>query len=126
VARSVGGVNGALLIRWGASIAGREAVGLEVFGRAVERFEQLAKEGRVHGHREYFSVTGHDGGFMLVDGELDELMHILGEDDSLRLNAQASAIVEDFEIQAFAGGTEQATQQLVGTYTAGLTDLEYI
>src|SRR5512138_72872 len=119
-------MNGAVLIRWGANVPGRERVGLEVFGRAVGRFEQLTKEGRVRGHREFFSVTGRDGGFMLVDGELDDLMRILGEEDSLRLNAQAAAIVEDFEIQAFAGGTDQATQQLMGTYTAGLKDLGYL
>jgi hypothetical protein len=119
-------MNGALLIRWGASIPGREAVGLDVFGRAVGRFEQLAKEGRVHGHREFFSVTGHDGGFMLVDGDLAELMRILGEEDSLRLNAQAAAIVEDFEIQALAGGTDQTTQQVMSTYIAGLKDLGYV
>ena len=119
-------MNGTVLIRWGANVPGREAVGLEVFGRAVGRFEQLAKEGRVHGHREYFSVTGHDGGFMLVDGELDELMQILGEEESLRLNAQAAAIVDDFEIQAFAGGNDQTTQQLMSTYIAGLKDLGYL
>jgi hypothetical protein len=119
-------MNGAVLIRWGANIPGREAVGLDVFGQAVGRFEQLTKEGRVHGHREFFSVTGRDGGFMLVDGDLAELMRILGEEDSLRLNAQAAAIVEDYEIQAFAGGTGQATQQLMSTYIAGLKDLGYL
>ena len=119
-------MNGAVLIRWGANIPGREAVGLDVYGRAVGRFEQLTKEGRVHGHREFFSVTGRDGGFMLVDGDLAELMQILGEEDSLRLNAQAAAIVEDYEIQAFTGGTDQATQQVMSTYIAGLKDLGYL
>ncbi len=119
-------MNGAVLIRWGASVPGREAMGLELFGRAVGRFDELTKQGRVHSHREFFSVTGHDGGFMMVDGDLDELMRILGEEETLRLNAQAAATVEDFEIQAFAGGSDPAVRQLMSTYTAGLADMGYL
>jgi hypothetical protein len=119
-------MNGAVLIRWGANVAGREAMGLDLFGRAVGRFDELTKQGRVHSHREFFSVTGHDGGFIMVDGDLDELMRILGEEETLRLNAQAAATVEDFEIQAFAGGSDQAVHQLMSTYTAGLAEMGYL
>jgi hypothetical protein len=119
-------MNGAVLIRWGANVPGRESAGLEVFGRAINRFEALAKEGRIHGHREYFSITGHDGGFALLEGDVDELTKILTDEDTLRLNNQSSAIVQDFEIQAFVGGTDQTTQQLIGTYTASLKDLGYM
>jgi hypothetical protein len=119
-------MNGAVLIRWGANLPGREAMGLEVFGRAIGRFEELTRQGRVHGHRAFFSVTGFDGGFMLVDGDLDELMRILGEDETLHLNAQAAAIVEDFEIQAFAGGTDHSVARLMNSYTAGLASLGHL
>jgi hypothetical protein len=119
-------MNGALLIRWGANVPGREATGLDVFGRAINRFEALAKEGRIHGHREYFSITGHDGGFALLEGDVDELTKLLTEEDTLKLNSQSSAIVADFEIQAFVGGTDQSTQQVVGTYTSSLRDLGYM
>ena len=44
-------MNGAIVIRWGASVPGREGKSLEVFGQAIERFEGLTKTGRVHGHR---------------------------------------------------------------------------
>jgi hypothetical protein len=119
-------MNGAILIRWGANVPGRERTGLDVFAKAVGRFEQMTKEGRVHGHREYFALTGRDGGFMLVEGETDELMKILGEEDTLKLNAQASSIVQDFEIQAFAGGTDQATQELVTSFTGSMQELGYL
>jgi hypothetical protein len=116
-------MNGAVLIRWGSNIPGREAQGLDVFGRAVARFEQLTKEGRVHGHREYFSLTGHDGGFMVVDGEVEQLTRIISEDETIRLNAQAAAIVADFEIELFAGGSEQAVQKLTGDFVASMQEI---
>ncbi len=119
-------MNGAVKISWGTSIPGREVTGLEVFGRAVARFEQMAKEGRVHGHHEYFSITGPSSGFMMIEGELDELMKILAEEETIKLNEQASSIVSDFEIQAYAGGTDQATQQLMTNYTATMAELGYM
>jgi hypothetical protein len=119
-------MHGAVMIRWGANVPGRETTGLEVFGRALNRFEGMTKEGRVHGHREYFSVTGRDGGFLLLEGEVEELTKILTEEETLKLNNQASAVVEDFEIQTYVGGTDQATQQLIGTYTSSLKDLGYM
>jgi hypothetical protein len=119
-------MHGAVMIRWGANVPGRETTGLDVFGRAINRFETMTKEGRVDGHREYFSVTGHDGGFMIIEGEVEELTKILVEEETLKLNSQASAVVEDFEIQTFVGGTDQATQQLIGTYTSSLKDIGYM
>jgi hypothetical protein len=119
-------MDGALMIRWGASIPGREAAGLDVFGSAINRFETLAKGGRIHGHHEYLSVTGRDGGFALLEGEMEELTKILAEEDTLRLNSQASAVVEDFEVQAFLGGSDQTIQQVLATYTTSLRDIGYM
>ena len=50
--------NGALIFTWGNSVRGREAKGLETFGKALAYYDELAKEGRIHGHREFFSLTG--------------------------------------------------------------------
>jgi hypothetical protein len=119
-------MNGAIMIRWGSAIPGREAASIEVFGRAVARFEDLAKQGRIHGHREFFSITGQESGFMIIDGELAELLKIVGEEDSIRLNVQAAAIVNDFGLEVFAGGTDQATQELVGTFSGSLRELGYM
>jgi hypothetical protein len=119
-------MHGAIMIRWGKSIPGREAASLAVFGSAINRYETLSKQGRINGHREYFSITGRDGGFALIEGEVDELTKILSEEDNIRLNNQASAVVDDFEIQTFVGGTDQAVQELTGTYTASLRDIGYM
>jgi hypothetical protein len=119
-------MHGALMFRWGTSIPGREAASLAVFGSAINRFETLTKEGRVHGHREYVSITGRDGGFALLEGETDELTKILGEEDTIRLNVQASAVVEDFEVQTYIGGTDQSVQQAMGIYTASLNAIGYL
>jgi hypothetical protein len=117
---------GAVVIRWGAGIPGRETKGLEVFGAAVERFEQHAKAGRIHSHKEYFSLIGKAGGFMLVEGEVDSLQQILVEPETLALNAKAEAIVSDFEIQLYGGGSDQAVQELMGNYMTSLQEIGYM
>ena len=119
-------MNGAIKISWKASVAGRETKGLEVFGSAVERFEGLAKQGRIHAHQEYFAITGSDGGFMLVTGELAELLAIAAEPETLSLNAQAAAIVQDFTIEIYGGGTDQSVQELMGSYVGSLQQLGYM
>lgn len=97
-----------------------------VAGARETRFEELTKQGRVHGHREYFSVTGAEGGFMIVEGEVSELLALSGEEDTLRLNGKAASVVQDFEVQVFAGGSDQAIQQMVGNYVGGLQELGYM
>ena len=118
-------MNGAIRISWGPSIPGREQKGLEVFGAAVERFEQLAKQGRIHSHEEYFAVTGADGGFMLVRGTLEELTKILIEQETLALNVKAAAIVQDFRIELYGGGNDSAVQEIMGTYVGNLQEIGY-
>ena len=119
-------MTGAALIRWGGQVPGREAKSLEVFGRSIERFEQLAKEGRIHAHREYIALTGKAGGFTILEGEVEELQKILVEPETLTLNSQAEAIVTDFEITLYAGGTDKAVQELIGTYMGAMGDLGYM
>ncbi|HET7310151.1 MAG TPA: hypothetical protein VFJ17_02370 [Mycobacteriales bacterium] len=118
-------MTGAVLVRWGANIPGRETKGLEVFGKAIERFEQLAKQGRIHSHTEYIALTGSVGGFMLIQGEIEELQKILMEPENLALTTQASMIVTDFEQNLYAGGNDQAIQQLVGVELESLAALGY-
>lgn len=118
-------MNGAIQISWKQSVPGREAKGIDVFGEAVTRFEGLAKQGRIHSHQEYFAVTGSEGGFMLVTGELDELLKISAEPETLSLNAKASAIVQDFAIQVYGGGTDQSVQEIMGNYVGSLQEIGY-
>ena len=119
-------MTGATVIRWGQGIPGREAKGLEVFGKALERFEQLAKEGRIHSHHEYFALTGKQSGFMIVTGEVEELQRISVEPETLALNSQAASIVQDFEVTLYGGGSDQAVQQLMGDYMSALGGIGYL
>jgi hypothetical protein len=119
-------MNGATIVSWKAGIPGREAKGLEVFGKAVERFEGLAKQGRIHGHHEYFAITGGEGGCMVITGDLAELMAIAVEPETLALNAQAAAIVQDFSIQIMAGGTDASVQEVMGNYMTSLQEIGYL
>ena len=69
-------MNGALIITWGSNVPGREAKGLEVFGKALAHFDELAKKGRIHGHKEYLALTGNVdrlAGFMVIEGPVEEL-----------------------------------------------------
>ena len=119
-------MTGAVLIRWGSNVPGRETKGLEVFGKAIERFEQLAKSGRIHGHREYIALTGSPGGFMIIEGEVEELQKILLEPENLALTTQATMIVQDFEQNLYAGGSDQTIQQLIGVELDSLASLGYV
>lgn len=119
-------MNGATIIRWGSGIPGREANGLDVFGKAVARMEELAKQGRIHSHKEFFALTGREGGFMIVEGEVEELLRVAAEPETLALNTKAGAIVQEFEVQVYAGGSDQAIQELIGNYTTSLSEIGYM
>lgn len=117
---------GAVVGRWGSVIPGREAKALEVFGKSVERYEQLAKQGRIHSHREYIALTGKIGGLSVIEGEIEELQKILVETETISLNSQAEAIVQDFEVNLYVGGSDQAIQEVMGTYMTATAELGYM
>jgi hypothetical protein len=124
-----GRMTGAIVASWGSPVRGREAKGLESFGNALTYFEGLAKQGRIHGHKEYFSLTGNSSkwaGMMIIEGELDELLKLQTEDEYQRVTIEASAIVENFTTQLSAGGSDQAVQEQIGRYTQTLGELGYM
>ncbi|MCZ7528097.1 MAG: hypothetical protein M5U14_18055 [Acidimicrobiia bacterium] len=110
-------MKGATVISWGPPVRGRERQSLEVFGRALTFYDDLAKEGRIEGHREYFNLIGAAGGMMLVEGDLEELLALQAEEETRRLHAEASSIVEGFRVELCMGGNEQSVQEAMGTYT---------
>lgn len=122
-------MTGAMIITWGAPVRGREAKGLEIFGNAVERFEQLAKTGRIHSHKEFFNITGNLGtwaGMMIVEGDIDELLKLQAEDEQLRLQAKAQSIVEHFTVQICLGGSDRSVQESMNRYVESLQGLGYL
>lgn len=122
-------MQGALMISWGNPVRGREAQSLGSFSKALGYFEGLAKEGRIHGHREYFCLTGNAArrsGFMIVDGDLTELQKIQLDDENLRLMAEASSVVESFDVTLCAGGSDQALGENVTRYTQTMSEMGYM
>lgn len=122
-------MQGAIIISWGSNRPGREAKGFETFSKALEYFEGLAKEGRIHGHREYFSLTGNLsrwGGLMVIDGQLEELQKILISEENMRLMQEADAIVDNFDVTLCAGGSDQAVGELVTRSVETLSSLGYM
>lgn len=103
---------GATVITWGGPIPGREMKALEVFGKALAFMDELAKEGRIHGHKEYFAVTGPSpSGFMIIEGDVEELLRLEANEDNLKLRAAASQIVQNFSAQVYSGGSEAAINE---------------
>ncbi|HVM41532.1 MAG TPA: hypothetical protein VM618_12215 [Acidimicrobiia bacterium] len=106
---------GAIVIRWDRVAKGREAMALEAFGQALGYFEELAKEGRIVAHREYFASNGE--GMMVVEGLLPELYRIVQEDDHIRNMTRGGAVTEGLTMQVMAGGSDQTVQELIGITT---------
>jgi len=103
--------NGAIIITWGNPVRGRETQSLDVFGRSLAYWDEKAKEGRIHGHHEYFAVTGNATqrqGTMVIDGDLDELARLMIDEDNTRLLAEASMIVENLDTSLCEANSDEA------------------
>jgi hypothetical protein len=121
-------MTGAVVISWGGAIPGREQKSLEVFTHALGHFEGLAKQGRIHGHKEYIAVTGNLGersGIMVIEGQLDELLKIQTEPEVRKLVTEGSLICQNFTVQVFAGGSDNAMQHEISTYVESAQELGY-
>lgn len=108
--------NGAIIITWGTPVRGREMQSLDVFGRSLAYWDEQAKEGRIHGHHEYFGISGNAtqrSGTMVIDGDLDELARLMIDEDNTRLLAEASQIVENLDTQLCQANSDEAITQYV-------------
>ncbi|MFA5891962.1 MAG: hypothetical protein WDA27_13595 [Actinomycetota bacterium] len=122
-------MNGAIIATWGTPVRGREAKALEVFGKVLAHYDDLAKQGRIHSHREYFSLTGNAskwGGMQIVEGETEELLKLQMEESTRRLTAEAQQIVENFTVQICVGGSERSIADEMTMYAETLKALGYL
>ncbi len=120
-------MNGAVVVTWGSVVRGREGKALEVFGRALEHLDELAKTGRIYGHHEYFSQTGAGPlGMQIIDGEATELKSLL-DDDEFQHNVMAGGLVaDDLTVNLYLGGDAESITQLVGKAVTVEQELGYI
>jgi hypothetical protein len=122
-------MNGALIITWGRNPAGREAKSLEVFGKALAYFDELAKSGRIHSHKEFISLTGNFSkvaGTMVVEGSVEELLKIQVEERTRVLLTEGALIADNFTVQVAVGGDEQTLTKEIGLYTQTVQGLGYM
>lgn len=116
---------GAILIKWGATVPGREMKALEVFGRALEISEKDLKAGRIHGHKEYFARVGETGGFQIIEGELSSLFALLDDEEHKKLLVACGTITQDFSVTVYEGGSDASTQESVQRYVGQLQELGF-
>jgi len=122
-------MNGALIITWGSNVPGREAKGLEVFGKALAHFDELAKKGRIHGHKEYLALTGNVdrlAGFMVIEGPVEELSKLQTEEATRALLIEGASIAKEFTATLTAGGDEQTLTQEITLFTKTQQSLGYM
>jgi hypothetical protein len=112
--------NGAIIITWGTPVRGREMQSLDVFGRSLAYWDEKAKEGKIHGHHEYFSISGNAterAGTMVIDGDLGALAQLMVDEENTRLLAEASMIVDNLDTQLCEANSDEAITNYVGVLT---------
>ncbi|HJT37571.1 MAG TPA: hypothetical protein VJ818_04030 [Actinomycetota bacterium] len=122
-------MNGALIVTWGSNEPGREAKGLEVFGKALAHFDELAKKGRIHGHKEYISLTGNVdqlAGVMVVEGAVEELVKIQTEEATRALLIEAASVTKNFTATLASGGDEGSLTREITIFTKTQQNLGYM
>ena len=104
------GYRGATVISWSGARAGvAPEAGMGVLASSLAYYDGLAKSGRISGYRVY-GGTQSSAGMLVVEGELDVLVALAVETDSLKYLAQAHSVVADVRVEHFAGGSaEDAT-----------------
>ena len=114
--------NGAIIITWGTPVRGREMQSLDVFGRSLAYWDEKAKEGKIHGHHEYFAISGNAtqrAGTMVIEGDLDELARLMVDQENTRLLGEASMIVDNLDTQLCEANSDEA----ITDYVSVLNDM---
>lgn len=119
---------GAVIVTWGSPVRGREAKALEVFTSALSLMEDLAKQGRIHGHKEFLAVTGNAqalSGYQIIEGEFEELLKLQADDRFRRLQTEAATIVDNFTVTLSIGGSDQAISGEMARYVETMQGLGF-
>lgn len=112
-------MNGAIVHTWKGTRTGREVKALEVLGRAMGYYDELAKEGRIHGHSAFFG-GGDPAGMIVVTGDVEELQRIELEDAYLRVVTEAALVADGFEARIMGGGSADDSTEGITRYVETL------
>jgi hypothetical protein len=112
-----------LFLGWGPPVRGREAVGLEVFGEAIEFYGKAQQEGRIEGFEAVLLEPhgGELGGFFLIRGSADQMSARRADDAFERLTTRASFVVDDVGVVGAYLGDGLA--RAMGIYQGQIADL---
>jgi hypothetical protein len=106
---------GAIVIRWGTPVRGREQAALEVFVEAAAYYDDLEKNHRITSHHPYISAD-RNGGMWLICGDTMQLAQLREEDDYTRLQLKAQLIAEDYSSELCAGGSVDDLAEPMGMF----------
>ena len=112
-------MNGALVHTWQGTKTGREVKALEVLGRALAYYDELAKEGRIYAHSAFFGGN-NPAGMIIVTGDVDELRKIEMEDAYLQVLTEAVLVADDFRAQLMGGGSPDDSAEGITRYVETL------
>jgi hypothetical protein len=113
------GIGGALMLKWGPTVPGREDLALEVFGQGLTYLDAMIAAGRISRHQEFLAMDGDlgaNGGFMLVSATIDQLRSLQATESFNRLILGASGVVEGLVLGLYGGGDPDSFQQVLATH----------
>jgi hypothetical protein len=85
-----------IFISWGASVAGREERGLEVFNEAMGLYGQMQQDGRIESFDVALMVpSGSIEGYIALHGSAEQCAAVREADDFQRNILDASLIIHD-------------------------------
>ena len=116
------GQRGAIIVSWTGVRTGREGKGLGVFGQAMQRNEELEKEGRISGTRVYLNTTGSQAGQVILDGVYSELQRLLLDDDFVKGLQEAAIVCDGFQVNLCVGGAPDSLTEQMGSYAQTLEE----
>ena len=100
--------NAALFIGWGQPVRGREPQSVQVFNEAIQYYTELMRRGEIESF-EPVALEAHGGdlqGFVLVRGDREKLDRLHQSEESQRLYARASFIIDNFGVVGATIGEE--------------------
>jgi hypothetical protein len=95
---------------------------LEVLGRAVAYYDELAKEGRIYAHSAFFG-GGDSAGMIIVTGDVDELRRIEMEDAYQQVLTEAILVADKFQARLMGGGSADDSAEGITRYIETLGKL---
>jgi len=117
---------GGILLQWGPTIPGREALILDVFTQGLGYLDRLIADARLGGRQTYLAMDGDlgaNGGFLLVTGTLEQLRALAGEDDWQRFLLALTGVGEGLTVGLYGGGDDESASAVLALHVEVQTQL---